>query len=58
MVQWGWEGTVRWGWEGGPRTMGVSKDHLRQKEGGGDEGGKQTWTVPMGAKADRICKGL
>ena len=49
---------MRWGWEGGPRTMGVSKDHLRQKEGGGDEGGKQTWTVPMGAKADRICKGL
>ena len=51
----GW--MVRWGWEGGPRKMGVSKDHLQQKEGEGDEGGKQT-RVPTRPKADRACKGL
>ena len=49
---------VRWGWEGGPRKMGVSKDHLQQKEGEGDEGSKQMWKVPTRAKADRACKGL
>ena len=49
---------MRWGWEGGPRKMGVSKDHLQQKEGEGDEGSKQMWRVPTRAKADRACKGL
>ena len=49
---------MRWGWQGGSRKVGVSMDHLRQKEREGDEGGKQMWARPMRTKADAICKGL